>query len=359
MATMSRQLRFGVLGAGQISRIACQEIKRHAAARIVAASDFHSGRLSELSAELGSVRTYPENEALLADPEVDAVFIATPNAFHAPLALAALAAGKHVLLEKPFATSAAEAEAVVAVAKRTGKLLSVGMNQRFRPDSQRVAALVRSGSLGHVYHAKAFWFRRAGIPKLGSWFGNKSLAGGGALYDIGVHLLDLALFVLGRFDPVSVSGQTYSTFGPRGIGEGGWGLSERSHEGFDVEDSATALMRFRDGATLTLDVSWAIHQKEPDRMNLVLHGSEAGASCYPGEHHRFGTGAGADAYETTGLAETPLAYPHANRFHNFIAAVFGTESLCVTPEQALSVQRVLDAIYESSRLGREVMLSQP
>jgi len=359
MATMSRELRFGVLGAGQISRIACQEIKRHGAARIVAASDFHPGRLSELSAELGGLRTYPASEALLADPEVDAVFIATPNAFHAPLALAALAAGKHVLVEKPFATSAAEAAEVVALAKRTGKLLSVGMNQRFRPDSQRVAALVRAGELGHVYHAKAFWFRRAGIPKLGSWFGNKALAGGGALYDIGVHLLDLALFVMDRFDPVSVSGQTYSTFGPRGIGEGGWGLSERSHATFDVEDGATALMRFRDGATLTLDVSWAIHQREPDRMNVVLHGSEAGASCYPGEHHRFGSGEDADAYQTTALAETPLAYPHANRFHNFIAAVLGTESLCVTPEQALSVQRVLDAIYESSRLGREVMLSQP
>ncbi|HXK16958.1 MAG TPA: Gfo/Idh/MocA family oxidoreductase [Polyangiaceae bacterium] len=354
---MSRELRFGVLGAGQISRVACREINGHAAGRVVAASDPHPERLSELSAELGGLRTYPENEALLADPDVDAVFIATPNAFHAPLARAALAAGKHVLLEKPFATSAAEAETVVAAAKGTGKLLSIGMNERFRPASQRVAALARAGELGHVYHAKAFWFRRAGIPKLGTWFGKKSLAGGGALYDIGVHLLDLALFLMDRFDPVSVSGQTYSTFGPRGIGEGGWGLSERGHADFDVEDGATALLRFAGGATLTLDVSWAIHQKEPDSRNVILHGSEAGAACYPGEHYRFGAEKG--SYASGGLAETPLEYPHMCRFHNFIGAVLGSESLCVTPEQALSVQRVLDAIYESSRLGREVMLSQP
>jgi predicted dehydrogenase len=357
MAAMSRELRFGVLGAGQISRIACQEINRHAAARVVAGSDPHPERLAELSASLGGLRPYADNQALLEDPEIDAVFIATPNAFHAQLALAALAQGKHVVVEKPFATNAADAEAVVAAAKRSGKLLSVGMNQRFRPESQRVAALVRAGTLGHLYHAKAFWFRRAGIPKLGTWFGKKSLAGGGALYDIGVHLLDLALFVMDRFEPVSVSGQVYTTFGQRGIGEGAWGLSERSHPDFDVDDGATALLRFADGATLTLDVSWAIHQKEPDRMNLVLHGSEGGAGCYPGEHYRFGAEKG--VYDATPLPETPLDYPHKNRFHNFIGAVLGSETLCVSPEQALSVQRVLDAIYESSRLGREVMLSQP
>jgi predicted dehydrogenase len=357
MAGMPVQLRFGVLGAGQISRVACQEINHHAAARVVAASDPHPERLAELAAGLGGLRTYADNAALLADPELDAVFIATPNAFHAPLARQALAAGKHVIVEKPFATNAIEAASVVEQAAREGKLLSVGMNQRFRPESQRVAQLVRRGTLGHVYHAKAFWFRRAGIPKLGTWFGKKALAGGGALYDIGVHLLDLALFVIDCFEPVTVSGQVYTTFGHRGIGEGNWGLSDRQHADFDVDDGATALLRFANGATLTLDVSWAIHQKEADRMNVVVHGSEAGAGCYPGELYRFG--AEGTGYETAKLAETPLDYPHANRFHNFIGAVLGTEKLSVTPEQALAVQRILDAIYESSRLGREVMLSQP
>jgi predicted dehydrogenase len=351
---MSSTLRFGIIGAGQISRFACQEINRHSAARVVAASDPSAERLAEVASSLGGLRTFADNAQLLSDPEVDAVFIATPNAFHAPLALQALEQGKHVLVEKPFATNAAEAAAVVAQAARAGKLLSVGMNQRFRPESQRVAQLVRQGKLGDIYHAKAFWCRRSGIPKLGTWFGKKALAGGGALYDIGVHALDLALYLLGEFSPVSVSGQVYTTFGPRGLGEGGWGLSERTHQDFDVDDGATALLRFASGATLTLDVTWAIHQKEPDRMNVVLHGSEAGAGLYPGEVYRYGSEKG--AYETSTLAETPLTYPHANRFHNFINAVRGTEELCVTPEQALAVQRILDAIYESSASRREVLL---
>lgn len=355
MPPMAPKLRFGVLGCGQISRIACQEINRHPSAQVVAASDPHPERLAELATALGGLRTYPDNEALLADADLDAVFIATPNAFHAPLAQRALERGKHVIVEKPFATNAAEARATIAQAERSGRLLSVGMNQRFRPESQRVAALVQSGALGTVYHAKAFWFRRAGIPKLGTWFGKQSLAGGGALYDIGVHLLDLALFAMNQFEPVTVSGQVYTTFGSRGLGEGGWGLSDRTHGEFDVDDGATAFLRFASGATLTLDVSWAIHQSQADRMNVVLHGSEAGAGLYPGELYRFGSEKG--VYETCTLAETPLAYPHGNRFHNFIGAVLGTETLCVSPAQALSVQRILDAIYESSRSGREVVLS--
>jgi len=349
-------VRCGVLGAGQISRYACQEINRHPSARIVAASDPHAGRLAELSASLGGVRTYAESEALIEDPEIDAVFIATPNAYHAPLALRALAAGKHVLVEKPFTMNAAEAEMVVRAAENSDRVLSVGMNQRFRPESQRVADLVRQGKLGRVYHSRAFWLRRSGIPKLGTWFSSKALAGGGALYDIGVHLLDLALFVLDRFDPVSVSGQTYSVFGPRGIGEGTWGLSDRAHPEFDVDDSATALLRFADGATLVLDVSWAIHQKKPERMNVVLHGSDAGAGIYPGELYRYGREP--SVYETSTLPDSPLRYPHCNRFHNFIASILGDEEPCVTPAQALAVQRILDAIAESSRQGREVMLSR-
>src|SRR5262245_42264156 len=127
MAAMSRQLRFGVLGAGQISRIACQEIARHPGASVVAGSDPHPERLAELARSLGGMRTYAESEALFADPEVDAVFVATPNAFHAPLALAALAASKHVIVEKPFATNATEAAAVVDEAERRNLVLSVGM----------------------------------------------------------------------------------------------------------------------------------------------------------------------------------------------------------------------------------------
>jgi predicted dehydrogenase len=353
---MSQQrVRLGIVGAGQIGHIACEEIGKHADAVVVAAADVHAQRLDELARRFGIARTYLDAEALFADAEVDGVYIATPNVHHAPLALSALRLGKHVILEKPFAMNAAEAESVVACAAAEKRVFTVGMNQRFRTDSQKIRELVRRGDLGNVYHSKAFWLRRAGIPKLGTWFGKKELSGGGSLLDIGVHLLDLALYVTDRFDPVSVSGQTYSEFGPRGLGEGGWGLSDRSENVFDVDDSATALIKFENGTTLTLDVSWALHQSEGNRMNVLLHGSEGGAGLYPAELYRHGSEKG--EYRVTQNPPIATGLAHDNRFHNFINVLLGREELCVTPEQALCVQRVLDAIYESSRTGREVRLS--
>ncbi|HVJ17032.1 MAG TPA: Gfo/Idh/MocA family oxidoreductase [Polyangiaceae bacterium] len=349
---VSTKIRLGIVGAGQIGHFACDEIGKHPDAAVVAAADVHPERLRELADKFGITRRYQDPEALFADADVDGVYIATPNVYHAPLALAALRQGKHVILEKPFAMNGAEAEAVIACAAEHKRVFTVGMNQRFRPDSQKVRELVLRGDLGNVYHAKAFWLRRAGIPKLGTWFGKKELAGGGSLLDIGVHLLDLALYLMGRFDPISVSGQTYSEFGPRGLGEGGWGYSDRSETGFDVDDFATALIKFQGGATLTLDASWALHQSERDRMNVVLHGTEGGASCYPAELYRAGKG----GYEVVQNVDVPTPFPHGNRFHNFINVLLGREEPCATPEQALCVQRILDAIYQSSQTGKEVRL---
>jgi predicted dehydrogenase len=350
---MSTPLRIGVIGAGQIGHIACEEILRHPEARVTAASDLDSARLDRLAERFAIGERFLDPEALLASDAVDAVYIATPNVFHAPLALAALKEGKHVLLEKPFAMNAAEAESVVAAARKAERVFTVGMNQRFRADVQRVRGLVASGSLGNVYHAKAYWLRRAGIPKLGTWFGKRSLAGGGALLDIGVHMLDLALHVTDNFRPVAVSGHVQTVFGQRGLGEGGWGYSDVTENGFDVEDTASALIKFENGATLALEVSWAAHQADNTRWNLELFGSDAGASCYPATLYRSGHDGD---YVVQQEIKGALRYPHASRFANFVNAILGREELCVTAEQALVVQRILDAIYESSASGREVLL---
>ncbi len=344
-----------MVGAGQIAHYACAEIGRHPDAHVVAAAEPNAERLSELARKFDIVHALSDARALFERDDVDAVYIATPNAFHAALSVAALEHGKHVLLEKPFAMNVREAEHVLDVAERSGRVFTLNMLQRLRPDSQRVRALVRRGDLGEVYHAKAFWFRRSGIPKLGTWFGRKSLAGGGALLDIGVHLLDLALFAMDNFEPVAVSGCTYTRFGHRGLGEGGWGLSERSETSFDVDDFATGLIRFANGASLTLDASWALHQSESDRQNVVIHGSEAGAGCFPAELYRFGA-PGSD-YEVSSVPELELEFAHGSSYFNFVNAALGREMPCVRPHQALVVQRILDAIYASSESGSEVRLA--
>jgi len=349
------EVRFGFIGAGQISYYAAEAIGRHPHARLVAVQDLHLERLKTLQKKHTLEFAHETVEELLANNLVDAVYIAVPNKFHIPLALQALQAGKHVILEKPFAMNAAEAEEAIAAAKKAGLVLTVGMNQRFTADSQKIKQLVKEGVLGDVYHAKAYWMRRQGIPKLGTWFGNKALAGGGSLYDIGVHMLDLCLYTIDNFDPVAVSGAAYTKFGQRGLGEGGWGMSDRSETSFDVDDFASAFIRFTNGATVTLSTSWACHQAEANKDNVEFFGSEAGATIRPARLYRAGGGSPA-GYEVIDEITLPLTMPHQDRFHNFINHLRGEEELCVTTHQALIVQKILDGIAESSRTGKEVRL---
>jgi predicted dehydrogenase len=351
------EVRFGFIGAGQIAYYAAEAVLRHPDARLVAIQDLSLERLKTLQKKFSLQYAHEKIEDLLANKDVDAVYIAVPNKFHIPLTIQALEAGKHVLLEKPFAMNADEAAKAIAIAEKSGLTLMLGMNQRFTADSQKIKQLVEQGVLGDIYHAKAYWFRRAGIPKLGTWFANREMAGGGSLYDIGVHMLDLCLWTMNNFEPVSVTGATYTKFGNRGLGEGGWGLSDRVDSApFDVDDFATALIRFANGASVSLDTSWACHQASGSREGVDVYGTEGGATLRPAKLFRGSAGLPA-TYEIVDELKMSLKMPHQERFHNFINYLRGEEELCVTTHQALVVQKILDAIAESNRTGKEVRLA--
>ena len=346
------QVRFGFLGAGQISHSSAAEINRHPNARVVAAQDINAARLEELCSAHKIPKACATADELLADPAIDAVYIAVPNKYHVPLTIQALQSGKHVILEKPFAMNYAEAQQAAAIAKKTGKVLTLGMNQRFDRAPQTIKTLVEQGDLGEIYHIKAYWMRRAGIPKQGTWFGNKALAGAGSLYDIGVHYLDLALYLFGDFHPLSVSGVTYAKFGHLGLGFGNWGKSDNEGLAFDVDDFATGFVRFANGASLSLDVSWACHAEENDRADVQLYGTKGGALARAGRFYHSNVKTG--EYVIVQGPVAPLRFAHGSRFHNFINHLLGQEELCVTLDQALSVQRILDALSASASTGREV-----
>lgn len=347
-----KEVRIGFIGAGQVAHTSAGQVNSHPSASVQAAHDLNPGRLRELCEEQGIPKAYATSEELLADPEIDAVYIAVPNKFHAPLAMAALEAGKEVLLDKPFALNYSEAREVVETAGRLGRVATLGMNQRFGSAAQRSRAMVERGDLGEIYHAKAWWYRRSGIPKLGTWFGNKELAGAGCLFDIGVHLLDLCLYVTDQFRPVAVSGQTYTKFGNRGEGGGSWGKSDVTQAGFDVDDYASAFIRMESGVTITLDVAWACHIEQRSMSDVRVFGTEGGLLVQSAELHRKNPESG--EHETIVDENLPVPYPHENRFHNFINHLLEGEPLCTTMEQALVVQQILDAIQESSVTGREV-----
>jgi len=347
-------LKFGIVGAGMIAQSGYDGLTASGKAEVIAVADTSPVRLAAFAARNKVGRTFPKAEDLIGDRGLDGLSIAVPNAFHAPYAVAALETGKHVILEKPFALNHAEASKVIDTAKKAGKLFMLGMNQRFEEGAQRARALCQRGYFGEIYRIHAFWRRRSGIPRLGTWFCHRALAGGGSFLDIGVHMLDLALWAAGDFDAETVTGSTYTRFGNRGLGEGCWGISDDEGLEFDVDDCALALIRMRSGATVQVEISWAAHQEEADSHNVELFGTEAGALLYPGEVFRYDTDLCAQV--NVGELKVPLLYPHKNRFVNFVQAILGEEKPCVTHDEALKVQRIIDAVYESAAARREVRL---
>ena len=324
-------------------------------AELIAVADPSRERRTGFGERFGVPNVLESADELLALDSVDAVYIAVPNYLHVPLAAQALEAGKHVILEKPLALSRADAEPLVEAARGAGTHFMLGMNQRFTPQVQRARQLVAQGRIGRAYHCKTYWRRRAGIPGIGSWFTRKELSGGGGLLDIGVHMLDNALYILDNFDAHSVSGATYREFGPAGAGEGGYGQSERTEAAFDVDDFATAMIKLAGGATVLIDAVWAMHNEHRSEKNIELYGSEGAIDTYGDKLFRQH---GSEYHAVEGPDAGPLTYPHTSRFHHFVNVILGREEPCVTLQQALAVQRVIDAIYASAAGGREVILTE-
>jgi predicted dehydrogenase len=351
---MKRKLRLAVIGTGQIGLHHLEAIRRCPRAELLAIAESNPQRLQEAAERFRVPATYTDYHELLARPDLDAVSIALPNHLHAPATLAALRAGKHVHLEKPMALNARQAARIVAEAKKSRRILMVGQNMRFSRDAQMLKHFIDHGALGEIYHARAWWIRRSGIPRIGSWFTRKQFAGGGALLDIGVHMLDLALHLMDNFHPLSVTGITHARFGPRGLGSGTWGMSEIDKNAvFDVEDYAVALVKLKGGKSLLLEAAWAAHLPEPSH-GVQLFGTDGGGSLFPAKLYRRSRGP-TPAYEIITPELAKLPYPE-ERLHHFVDCVLDGKPPLVSPEQSLVVQKILDAIYRSAATGRSVQL---
>jgi predicted dehydrogenase len=341
-----------VIGAGAIGQDHIASFQQHPSARVIALVETDPGRGRAAAAAYKIPDLCTDYRDVLRRADVHVVSIALPNYLHAPIALEALKAGKHVMLDKPMATDARDAARLAAEARRRRRLLMVGQNQRFTPAVQTLRQLVERGVLGEVYHARTQWLRRTGIPRIGSWFTQRKFAGGGCTYDIGAHVLDQTLYLMGEFTAATVSGQTFAKFGPRGLGNGSWGCSEIDpRKIFDVEDVSVAFIRLRSGRTVQLETSWAGHQAESDLNGTQLYGTDAGATTNPLQlFHPSRRGYCVESIDPL----PPRVNP--NRMVHFINVLLGREELHVPPAQSVWVQRILGAIYRSAATGREVRL---
>lgn len=350
---MGDRLRCGVIGTGAFGLEHLNSLQQCPRATAVAIAESNVARAKEASERYKIPRSYTDYHELLEQADIDAVTIALPSYLHAPVAIEALKARKHVLVEKPMALNAREASKMIDTAAKMRRTLMVAQNFRFNRHTQMARLVIQRGDLGELYHARGFWLRRHAIPRIGSWFTQKKLSGGGVICDLGTHVIDTCLHLLNDFEVTTVLGTTHAKFGGRGLGEFNWGKSEIDPaKPFDVEDHGSALLKLKSGRTVSLEVSWAAHQPADGREHgLDLLGTLGGLSLYPARLHRNGP----NGYETIQLANLKTPQPE-DRIHHFVNCVLEGKKPLVSVEESLKVQQVIDAIYASATTGKEVRL---
>jgi predicted dehydrogenase len=342
-------IRVGVIGLG-MGRHHAQVYHASKQADLVAICDLNPELLAQYQATYPQAAAYAQYEEMLAAEKLDAVSVVLPNALHDKVAIAALQAGVHVLCEKPMAINAQRAQTMLDASRQTGKKLMIHFNYRFSPPSQYLKRYVDEGRLGQMYYAKTRWLRARGIPKLGGWFSIKELSGGGPMIDLGVHRLDLALWLMGYPRAVSVSAASYNLLGAR--------IAEASGARYDVEDLVSALIRLDNGVTLNLEVSWAGGTEKREDMLTAIYGTEGAVmQRNRGEGYEFEAVALADvAGQFAEISPRCLPSQCPTAVDHFIDCVANDCPPEATAEQGVILMRIIDAIYQSAQTGREVVL---
>ncbi|MFB7817504.1 Gfo/Idh/MocA family protein [Paenibacillus chitinolyticus] len=361
---MSQKYRIGIIGCGGIANGKhLPSLAKLPNVELVAFCDIVIERAEKAKEQYGSgdACVYQDYRELLKDSSLDIVHVCTPNDSHADITIDALEAGKHVMCEKPMAKTSVDARRMVDAAKRTGKKLTIGYNNRFRSDSQYLKKLCEDGELGEVYFAKAHAIRRRAVPTWGVFL-DEEKQGGGPLIDIGTHALDLTLWMMDNYKPKVVLGTSYHKLSHRANAANAWGPWDPAK--FTVEDSAFGMITMENGATIILESSWALNTLEVDEAKCTLSGTEGGADMKDGlringeKNSRLYTqnielsSGGVAFYEGASENAPDL------EMRMWIDAIENDKDPVVTPEQALVVSVILEAIYESAKTGKAVYLNE-
>ena len=360
-----KKIKIGIIGAGGMTAYHVPGFRK-AGADVVAVADPNPAAAARCAGKYGIPKSYASAEEMLAKEKLDAVSVITPNRFHAPLAIAALKAGKHVFCEKPPALNAKEAEAMAKAAKKARRHLLFNFCNRARPESAAIMREISSGRLGKVNSAQAKWIRRTGIPGFGGWFTTKALSGGGPVIDL-LHGIDLAMWFMGYPDPQYVLARTFDDFIRDRRFRGPWGIPEREDGTCDVEAAAHGFVTFADGSCLSLRNSWAEMVKR-EEMSVTLQGAKEGVML----RRLFGNDGfdetaedACEVYRMTakgGRRDGSLtdrrdeAMGRIRCAENFVRVLQGREKPLSDPSEAVKLMKVVDAIYASSKSGKPIRI---
>ncbi|MEM4805586.1 MAG: Gfo/Idh/MocA family oxidoreductase [Thermofilaceae archaeon] len=347
------KIRVGIIGAGGIANNHAHYYREIPDVELAAVADVNVERAREFALRWGvpPEGVFQDYREMLDSVKLDAVSVCTPHAVHAKPSIEALQRGVHVLVEKPMASSGAEALEMYRAAKASGKILMVGFQTRWSPELRTARSIVMSGALGRVYYGEAtLGGRRRGIPGSPTFL-KRELAGGGALLDIGCYALDNMMYVLGHPIPRTVSAVTVAAIGPQkeAVVEGGWGWDPST---FEVEDFVAAFIRFEGGLTIVLKESWAMHANTLGSPFIL--GTKGGLRLSPLELYRDEFGR-----MTTTTFMLPQVDIYRERIRNFIEAVRRGGPSPIDPREIVMEMFIIDAIYESAAKGREVEVKLP
>ncbi|OGN92827.1 MAG: oxidoreductase [Chloroflexi bacterium RBG_13_50_21] len=376
-----KKLRAGIIGCGFIAKGKhLPGLAKMEGVEVVAFCDIIKEKAQASAKEYGppDALVCMDYRDVLARDDIDVIHVCTPNSTHAEITVAALKSGKHVMCEKPMAKTAAEAKAMLDTSRETGKKLTIGYQNRFREDSLFMKSLCESGDLGEIYFAKAFATRRRGVPTWGV-FMDKEKQGGGPLIDLATHALDLTLWMMQNYEPVTVLGSTFDKIAKLGSPAnimGPWDPAK-----YEVEDSAFGLVKFKNGATVMVEASWALNMIVSNEAMTLLCGTKGGADMFPpsGPIVRTADFQSAESYHvrvngerngklfiqnySMGAAfiddegKPEFVTGGTKEMQTWINSIRGEGELVVKPEQAYVVTRILEAIYMSAASGDAVHLS--
>ena len=354
-------VKVGIVGCGGIANGKhMPALKKIQEVQMVAFCDIVPERAEKAAKEYGveGAKVYADYNEMLAKEKLDVVHVLTPNAAHAPVSIAAMEAGCHVMCEKPMAKTYEQAKAMLDAHKRTGMKLTIGYQNRFRADSTYLKRACANGELGEISFAKAHAIRRRAVPTWGVFL-DEEAQGGGPLIDIGTHALDLTLWCMDNYKPKSVKGSVFKKLGDQTETANAWG--DWDPKEYTVEDSAFGFITMEDGATIILESSWAINLADPIEAKTTLAGTKAGADMNDGlrinevKYNKqiltkpdLGAG-GVDFYDGESASPADI------EARQWIDAVINDKEPVVKPEQAIVVTQILEAIYESAKTGKEVV----
>lgn len=336
---MSQAVRLGIIGAGASGRAHASGAQASGGYKLVGAADLIPDRLKAMGdAPLKIATLVDQAEKLASDPTIDAVCICLPTHLHAPVALAALKAKKHVLIELPPGPSAKDAKAIAKAAEKAQRVVLYSSVRRFGAAEQSARQAIEKGFAGKLYHARATFLRTRGVPRGTGWYQDASKSGGGAIIDLAAPLVDLLVHFFAPAKPQS-----------------GYALAQSALMKLPVEEAASILLKFDDGASAEIACAWAMNQPPSQAgSTLRLFGDAGAIDVYTPRGPELHRG-----FDDRGQSKaTPMKQPklagHAALMRHFRDCIVNQAKPIVGPQDGVQLMQVIEAIYKSVATGKAV-----